>query len=93
MSVSITFYTVGERKPKNGEDIIYLLKRSSYGSEGFEPKECQVELTYIDEEGTGCCERCNEDDVEQIIFGHNIVDDDWLWVPVEEYWNAFDNQS
>jgi hypothetical protein len=47
MSVTIKFYTVTERVPKHGEDIIYLRPTTSFDSEGFDPNECSVEYVWI----------------------------------------------
>jgi len=53
MSVTITFHTVAEKVPNHGQEIIWLRKTSSFGYDGFEPQQVEVEyqLTELDEDG------------------------------------------
>ena len=56
MPIAIKFYTVAERKPKHQEDIIYMIPCSSFGFDGFNTMECQVEYVwqgYDGEDPTG----------------------------------------
>jgi hypothetical protein len=58
MPITLTFHNFSEKQPKNNEYIIYLKKRYSFGSYGFEPRESTAEYMWncYDSEGydTGC---------------------------------------
>ena len=53
MSVTIKFHTISEKVPAHGQTIIHLRQTSSFGFQGFEPHEVEVEYqaTEIDEDG------------------------------------------
>lgn len=89
MPVTITFYTVKEKKPLTGDEIIFLKPTSSFGYDGFEPRECCVEYLYVGEDGTECSEPCQDTDDEKILFGSIVADENTLWISVEDYWKAF----
>jgi hypothetical protein len=96
MPVTFTFYRKSERTPEHGEDIIYLKERSSFDYEGFEPRECEVEYCWFeqDEDGFNGRQVCYEEGVEvpnaklEILVDGCVMDDNSLWCPVEEYWTA-----
>ena len=101
MSVTITFYTFEEKKPKHQESIIWLRSISSFGFEGFDPTEVDVEYCWfeVDEEGyhTGdqVCYDSEDDSVPdgcklEVMFDGYVATDDMLWIGVEEYWKCFD---
>ena len=95
MPVTITFHRINEKKPKDGESIIYLQKQSQFGFTGFAPGECDVEYSWL---GTGEFDGCQighngESEMEgyelKIIFGSEFAEDDDLWVGVDDYWDCF----
>lgn len=103
MAVQITFYRVGEKKPKHNEEIIWLKSTSVFAYEGFEPREITVDYCWfeIDECGeyTGiqCC--YSEDDGETLeghalhmLFDGYIAQPEWLWCSVDDYWKALDTE-
>lgn len=53
MSVTITFHTFAERMPAHQQSIIWLQRTSSFGFQGFDPQQIEVEysLTVLDEDG------------------------------------------
>lgn len=53
MSVSITFYRVSEKMPEHGQDVIWLQPTSSFGYDGYVPRQIQIEYqwTLLDEGG------------------------------------------
>ena len=79
MSITIKFYTVAERKPKYQEDIIYMKPSSSFGFDGFNTMECQVEYVwegYYEAEPTGnsVCYDPKEDGIKEIGDYADLVD-------------------
>src|SRR3989304_6272109 len=98
--ITLKFYTVEERKPNHGEDIVWLKKTTSFfGADRFQFNECNVEYQWleIDEKGeeTGCG-RCYEEG-DRPLEGYvlNILFDGWdadecLWCPIEEFGSSFD---
>lgn len=54
MPVTITFYSIKEKQPHHGEDIIWLSKTSSYGYDGFEPRDIQAEYSWECVDKHGC---------------------------------------
>lgn len=103
--LNIKFYSVAERKPKCGDEIIYLKPVSSFGSEGFRPTETTVEYCWFekDEDGdfNGCQICYNEGDENdppencslEIMFDDYIAQPDWFWCTIDEYWNYFDEAN
>lgn len=92
MSVTFTFYTVAEKKPEHGQDIIWLRKIRGF-HEGFDPRQIEVEYVWDDEEGTTAC--YNGEEAEdgwrlKILFDGQEADEDDLWTPLEEYWATLD---
>lgn len=103
MAVQITFYRVGEKRPKHNEEIIWLKSTSVFAYEGFEPREITVDYCWfeIDECGeyTGVqyCYSENDGDtleghVLHMLFDGYIAEDNWLWCSVDDYWAALDNE-
>lgn len=94
MSVTFTFHTVAERKPAHGQGIIWLRKTSSFGHEGFDPRQIEVEYVWDDGEGCSCGYDGEEEELDgfslRIMFDGEYVDEEELWIPLEEYWAAFD---
>ena len=43
MPVTITFHKVSEKKPEHGQSIIWLQDTTSFGYQGFNPREVDVE--------------------------------------------------
>ena len=51
--VTLKFYTLQDRIPSNGEEIVYLRSTSSFGYFGFEPKETTAEYCWFGYDGQG----------------------------------------
>lgn len=103
MAVQITFYRLSEKKPENYEEIVWLKCNSSFGYEGYEPREITVEYCWfeVDEDGNQTGNQCgyskeDGDTLEghelEIIFDSYIAEPDWLWCSVEDYWKALDTE-
>ena len=99
--VTFNFYTVAERHPNHNESVIYLRPTSSFGFEGFKPCETVAEYCWfgVDSDGThngiqisydvddpGVPEGCKL----EVMFDGWIAEDNWLWIPIEEYWSTLD---
>ena len=48
MPVTITFHKVSEKKPEHGQSIIWLQNTSSFGYQGFNPREVDVEYQWTE---------------------------------------------
>ena len=100
MPVTIRFYKVSEKKPKHGEDIIWLRHAGSFGYYGYDPRQITVEYQWDiledgEYNGTSCCYESQDDfkpDEANLVIlfdGQQATEDD-LWIGVEEYWKCFD---
>jgi len=103
MPVTITFYRLSERKPKNDEHIIYLYNITSFGYDSFEPRECNVEYCWeeIDEEdglptGSSICYEDGDEQPENhtlmMLFDGAELDEDTLWIPFDEYMDTLEKE-
>ena len=100
MPVTIKFYNVSEKKPKHGEDIIWLRRQGSFGYYGYDPRQITVEYQWDiledgEYNGTSCCYESESDFTSDeatlvILFDGQQVDEDDLWISVEDYWKCFD---
>mgnify|MGYP003345377661 CR=1 FL=1 len=102
MPVTITFNKTSEKKPENQESIIWLRTTSSFGYQGFEPREVDVEYqwTELDEDGyeTGNSYtfESNEDFSNNekmrldLLFDGYIAAPNDLWVSQEDFWKCFE---
>jgi len=98
--ITFTFNSVAERKPEHGQEIIYLKSRSSFGSEGFEPRETVVEYCWfgVDEDGYHDGNQIIYDPdgespegcVLEILFDDYIAQPNDHWCAVDDYWSAID---
>ena len=54
--ITLKFYTLAEKTPKHNESIIYLDRRYSFDSVGFQPKAITVEYSWelVDSNGYYC---------------------------------------
>lgn len=83
MPVTITFNKIKEKKPKHGQEVIFLEGKSSFGVPYFEPRQTQVEYYWdecvledgvLDSTGTSIC--YNEDDK----FKETYTEDEMVYV-------------
>ena len=54
--ITLKFYTLAEKTPKHNESIIYLDKKYSFDSCGFQPREITVEYSWelVESDGAPC---------------------------------------
>lgn len=99
MPITITFQTVAEDKPTHNQEIVYLKPSTSFGFEGFSPRDCTAEYVWveIDENGddTGSQTIYNgEDTLEghrlQLMFDCWFPGDSWLWCDAEAFSMLFE---
>lgn len=66
MPLTITFHNFSEKKPKNGESILYLKKIYSFDSYAFEPRESTAEYMWdgTDPGGYSCGSSVCYDDAD-----------------------------
>ena len=100
MPVTFTFYRISERKPEHNQQIIWLQNRGDHYYHVFEPREVTVEYSWeeLDDKGnfTGCSSCYDPDEIIEdtsnlklcIILDGHYADENDLWCPVENYWNA-----
>lgn len=94
--ITFTFYTMAERKPKHNEDILYLHKTSSFGMDGFRPRESVCCYEWVDADSTSY--GYSEDDLPedtkdmtlQITVDGYVMDEDIVWCTVDEFYDAAD---
>lgn len=94
--ITFKFYTLAERRPNHNQEIIVLRKSSSFGMDGFSPSEGTCEYTWMYHDDSGSCgysENDNHDYMHTIAdllieFDGYIMDETFVWCPVEEYWDA-----
>lgn len=96
--ITFSFYRVREKKPKNGEEIVLLGKRDSFGFECYETELTKVWYNYeeIGEDGlpTGdSWPEPYENCIEVPYCGNKALEDDDYWCTVDEYWNAIDDDK
>lgn len=94
MPVTMTWYTVAEKKPDHDQSIIWLKVTSSFDSYGFDPREITVEYQWseVDEQGDTGSAVCYEHGDEPL-EGHRLViladgyemNDTDLWMDVDDY--------
>ena len=102
MTKTLTFYTIAERTPKHDEIIVWLREVGDSFAEGYTLTDCEVEYqwTEVDEDGedTGSGVVYNgegslKNHKLSILFDGYEVEDDWLWMPAEEYWGSLDTSE
>jgi hypothetical protein len=109
MPVTITFHKVSEKKPEHGQSIIWLQNTSSFGYQGFNPREVDVEYQWTEyfladkvSTGTAICYNHGDETPEpengmfyeiSIIAGDQELEPNDLWIDVEEYWKCFDTDN
>jgi hypothetical protein len=104
MAIQFTFHRISEKKPKHHDKIVWLKNTTSYGIiESFEPREIIVEYCWLEidehDEYTGVQYYYSEDGGETLEghilhmrFDGYIVEDNWLWCSVDDYWKALDTE-
>ena len=89
MPVTITFYKISEKKPKHGQQVIYLRGISSFDMYGYEPRETTAYYTWeeIDEEGeeTGNSACYDPEEFPDIKVGETIDEGYKLMIQFDEY--------
>ena len=109
MPVTITFHKVSEKKPEHGQSIIWLQNTSSFGYQGFNPREVVVEYQWTEyfladkvATGNSICYNYGDETPEPengVFYEISILVGSWelepndLWIDVEEYWRCFDRYS
>ena len=92
--ITFNFYTLEERTPKHGEEIIFLSKRYSFDSVAFDPILTTVEYVWDEEidgeyTGTSVCytegEDMNDPNLRLRIIFDGYYAEDCYWCPVDEY--------
>ena len=101
-AVTIRLYSISQRRPVNGEKVVYVRRAHSFDSVSFQPEEADAEYSWfeIDEQGrlTGSQAGYREGDQPdasyrlEIMFNGMIADDDFWWCPVSEYDDAFPSE-
>lgn len=109
MPVTITFHKVSEKKPEHGQSIIWLQNTSSFGYQGFNPREVDVEYQWTEyfladkvATGNAICYNHGDETPEPengVFYEISILAGSWelepndLWIDVEEYWKCFDTNN
>jgi hypothetical protein len=91
MSITLTFHTIKEKEPLEGQEIVWLSKRSAL-FEGFEPHTAIVEYEWVDEDGTSYTYPPEDGEPwsRNIIFDGEIAAIDDLWADADEIAVALD---
>ena len=95
-----------KRNQNHGQSIIWLQNTSSFGYQGFNPREVDVEYQWTEyfladkvATGNAICYNCGDETPEPengVFYEISILADGWelepndLWIDVEEYWKGFD---
>ena len=97
MPVNFEFHRMSEKKPKNGEDIIFLASNSIYDFQGYEVVQATVEYTWIvlDDENNDTGQQICYTEGEFaigcklviIVNGFETCDDN-LWMYPEDFFKA-----
>lgn len=96
MTVQFTFYTMKEKTPGHNEDIMVLRKTSSFGLDGFKPKETFCVYQWVEADGTICgySESDSSEDTKdmtlQLTCDGYIMDHNVVWCPVDEFYSQAD---
>lgn len=103
MPVSFTFYSLVERQPEHLEEVVWMRPVNACGSEGFDPRQIQVEYSWaeLDENGwdTGtsfCYSEETKDHFSSdkyrldILFDGNVGDTGTYWCSIDDYFDTFD---
>lgn len=100
--LTLKFYKFKERKPEHNQEIVYIKPSYSFDSCTFEPSYETVEYCWfeLDENGEhNGCQICYTEGDEanppencklEIMVGPYIVDENWYWCTIDEYFNSFD---
>lgn len=99
MSITLTFYTFGEKKPNHNQKILWLQRKSDFDIICFEPKEVIVEYQFeeIDKDGnsTGIsylyedCIGVVDSNIKPIILLNGYKSSEYdLWMDLEIYWSS-----
>lgn len=93
MNINFTFYTVKERKPERGEEIVWFRLYDTLGYEAFTFYPLRVEYSYeeVDKNGfrtgTGYCEPVNGTE-ECVVFDGEFAEPAFLWCPIKDFYEA-----
>jgi hypothetical protein len=102
--ITLNFYTIAERRPRHGQELVYLRRGDSFGFVAFEPVEGTAEYCWfgMDEYGDfDGNQLIYEDDGQppppgyrlEIMFGNRVIDEEnYWWCPMDEYDAAFPQQ-
>lgn len=102
--ITLNFYTIAERRPKHGQQLVYLRRSRSFDFVVFQPVEAEAEYCWFgyDEDGDfNGSQILYEEGAEappgyrlEIMFGHETVDEEnYWWCPMDEYDAAFPEGS
>jgi hypothetical protein len=86
--LKLTFLSVAERYPKDGEEIIWLRSRGGL-VDYFEPVSCTVEIQWHDGNGMFCSEPAEGWD-QILTFDGNVVDSTDLYITQESWEQALE---
>lgn len=91
--IAFDFYKIKEKKPNNGESVIWIKILNNVFSTGTDVCEGEVSYEYyeVDETGTytgNTFEELEENSVEVIYFGNEKVDEETYWCYSNDWWNA-----
>jgi hypothetical protein len=98
--ITLKFYTIAERRPEDGQELIYLRRARVFDAVAFEPKEGTAEYCWfgLDEDGrfNGTQIGYQEGEppppncrLEIMIGGWTLDEENYWWCPVEEFDDAF----
>lgn len=97
--ITLTFYTIAERRPKHGDWVICLDRRYDWDQMSFQPIEGQIDYCWFEKEGgrdTGVQIFYEPEETEEpegcvleLMIGGTVLTADTLWCYPEEMHAAF----
>lgn len=94
----IPVYKIGWRRPEHNEEVVWYMRRSSFGYYGFEPVFTRTEYHWQDEEYTGCCYNGeDEEDMHKdgwklfVMFDGHLAGADDMYTPLDEWERVLDD--
>lgn len=90
--LTLNFYTIEERVPFDGQEVILLKLTSSFGAEGYNAREGKIEILWHNGNGSFCSHNDDNDprwEMVMVFDGDVLTKDNCYWCPVEEYYNQF----